>query len=155
MSNSDSYMTDSLGPDEIAQLESVTVLVAPDKRSDLRTLVGAWERHVDKIERDLDLPDSDRSVWGVHDLVAALSLRGFVQQGVDALANGLLEPARAALAAIDERFKSFTLEDPEGSIRMVDGRPALPEQWWWHRIPKRGPARRELDQIVRRIKSDE
>jgi hypothetical protein len=85
MADNESHVTDAFGPEAVSRLQGALVRVAPGRQVDLRTLLGAWDRHVDKIEGDLDLPDSDRSVWGAHDLLAALSLRTFIEQGIGEL----------------------------------------------------------------------
>lgn len=155
MPSSDPLVTDLLDHEESAQLSSITVPVAHGRSIDLRTLLGAWERHVRKIEDDLDRPDSDRTVWGAYDLVAALRLRSLIRDGLRALPPTLLNSVEGLLAAIDNRFRSYTEEDVGGTVRAIDDAEVSPQEWWWRRIPVRGPVRRELERFAAGIEPED
>ena len=63
----------------------------------------------------------------------------------------LPEPARAKVAAfvgaVDDRYRSFTVEDPSGRMGDVAVRDLTGRGWWWFRIPSTGP-------IVEDLRSD-
>jgi hypothetical protein len=149
--NIDSLLVHYLSAAEISTLRSAVVEVGPGRQLDIPALLEAWRLHVEKMDADLSLPDSDRTVWGAHDLLAALSLRNFVWRAVAALDEGLAAKVSPLLLVIDEKFMSFTEEDASMIIGMVDDLPIDSDQWWWRRIPVRGPIRRELDQIAQSI----
>ncbi|MFD6987168.1 hypothetical protein ACFWAX_41990, partial [Streptomyces sp. NPDC059956] len=92
------------------------------------------------------LPSSDRSVWGAHDLIAALTLRDLIQDGMGALDVELRSRFGSLLSEIDENFISFTEQDDQLRIEKVDDRPDGERGWWWKRIPVTGPAREEVIQ---------
>jgi hypothetical protein len=136
---------------ELVSLRKATVELGPDRRMDVPSLVGAWAKHVQKIEDDLDLPDSDRSVWGAHDLIAALTIRNAVERAVALVSTELSSRVAEVLGSVDEQFMSYTEDDPRSSLEKVDVLPADRDHWWWHRIPQRGPIRRDIDTIARAV----
>ncbi|MFJ7212874.1 hypothetical protein [Amycolatopsis sp. NPDC098790] len=98
--------------------------------------------------RDLDRPDSDRTVWG-----HTTTFRPFA---CDALAGGLgivgaELSARAVVDAVDEEFRSFTEPDGRKLLAHIDDAVEPGAGWWWTRVPVGGPARREMDAIVRNL----
>jgi hypothetical protein len=122
----------------------VTVQVSSQRMLDLANLLQAWKGHVEKIEGDLSLPESDRSLWGAHDFIAALYIRDFLQVGISGLKRVGHEKFDRIVGEIDERFCSYTEVDEIGLAERVDGRSDPNRGWWWRRIPDRGPIRNEL-----------
>jgi hypothetical protein len=141
----DEWLTERLSPEDISCLRTVDVCASEQHGFDLVNLLRGWKRHVDKIEHDLPLPSSDRSVWGAHDLVAAVSLRSFLQEGLDELEPELRRRVERVMGEVDERFQSYTEVDEFGLLEQIDGRSNPSRGWWWRRIPKTGPAREELN----------
>jgi hypothetical protein len=117
----------------------------------LLDLVDAWAGRVLKLLSDTDpaVNPNDAATWTIHDLVGALYLRDAVERGVRELSESQRNtgPGIAAVTAVDELFKSFTVFDKRGVIRLVD--PGAPnESWWWHRLPATGPVASEADTIA-------
>jgi hypothetical protein len=78
--------------------------------------------HVRKIDADRALSWDDRSVWTEDDLAAALFMREFVQTAMDCLPLPVRARVEAVVADTDERFRSFTTDDPRPRRRVpVDG----------------------------------
>jgi hypothetical protein len=132
---------------EVSRLESVSVPVAPGRTLGLVSLLASWRSHVVRIERELGLPDSDRTAWGVYDLIAALALRSFIARGVEIAPSGSLDGIRRALSDVDARFEEFTEADNSGAVRRIDGGERSRDEWWWDRVPRLGPIRREVEYI--------
>lgn len=145
----DSLLSLALTAGELSALRAVVVEVGPDRQIDISSALESWRLHVEKMVGDLDLPDTDRAVWGAHDLLAALSMRNFVQRGLDMMDDGLAAKVKPLLLKLDEKFVSFTEEDEMALIGKVDDLPSDSDYWWWRRIPVRGPIRRELDRIAK------
>jgi hypothetical protein len=99
------------------------------------------------MERELELPDSDRSVWGAHDLIAADSLRDFIARGLELVSEKESSNFIAALGEVDSRFLSYTEVDELGALLRLAGDEPKARGWWWVRIPRSGPIRRELDRF--------
>ncbi|WHM36620.1 hypothetical protein [Streptomyces sp. BPTC-684] len=145
MTNPDlSWISGRLHPDDLRALEGVIVHLSGQRSITLPQLLASWKHHVEKLEADLSLPSSDRSVWGAHDLVAALVLRDFIQDGLGALDVALRSKFEILLSEIDSLFISFTEPDDLLRVEKVDARPGSEREWWWKRIPVTGPAREEV-----------
>jgi hypothetical protein len=144
----DSLLVDYLSAVEISALRTTVVEIGPGRQIDVPSALEAWRQHVEKMVRDLNLLDSDRTAWGAHDLLAALSLRNFLRRALDTLDDDLAAKVNPLLLTIDEKFISFTEEDTSAVIGLVDELPADSDHWWWRRIPAHGPIRRELDRIA-------
>jgi hypothetical protein len=76
------WLMGQLSADDVSRLCEVDVQVSDQRSIKLVDLLLGWKQHVEKIERDFPLPSSDRSVWGAHDVVAAVSLRSFIEKGL-------------------------------------------------------------------------
>jgi hypothetical protein len=111
-------------------------------------LLGAWQAHVIKLEDDIPLPSSERLAWGAYDLIAALTLRDFVEVGMSSLQASIGRRFREVLREIDDQFISYTEKDKLNRLAVLDGRPIEDCGWWWGRIPKAGPAREEVISIT-------
>ncbi len=140
-----------VGASEKAELRQARVQVSDSRELDLYTLIAGWYQHVRKMRADLPLPDEDRSVWGVHDLLAALSLRDFVERGTGQLEAGLAETAGRATGIADEEFLAYTEKDDSRIMEIVDDSITVGSEWWWERVPVSGPIRREIDAIRGRL----
>ena len=92
-----------LGVADVAHLSRTAVDVTPDRSIDLIDLLLGYG-HVVRMERELELPDSDRSVWGAYDLIAADCLRGFIDQGLGLISEGEAASFLRALEEVDSRF---------------------------------------------------
>jgi hypothetical protein len=132
---------------EVARLNETVVPLSPDRSLGLADAVRAWWEHVSKVETDLTAGPADRSVWGAHDLVAALVIRDLVAEGLSRLGPEMSTRVEPVVADVDRRFVEVTEEDPERSIERVDGRSAEGRGWWWGRIPERGPIHDELQDL--------
>ncbi|MYY11981.1 hypothetical protein GT204_24530 [Streptomyces sp. SID4919] len=132
---------------DIRRLEGVSVPVAPERTLGLVELLESWRNHVLRIEAEIGLPDSDRTVWGVYDLIAALTLRSFVSLGMKKTDSDFLGGFRRALDDADSRFIQFTEIDESGIVRRLDGGERSNGEWWWGRVPGMGPIRREVERI--------
>ena len=132
------------GPGEVVQLRAVMVRIAPEAISSLYDLLLGWREHVNKLISDLSRDVNDHSVWGAHDLVAALVIRDHVEEGSKFLDGPLRGMVDRFVAKIDKDFEHFTELDGQGSLRRVDGRNVLPDSWWWRRVPASGPVHEEL-----------
>jgi hypothetical protein len=122
--------------------------------SDARTwilgdLVDAWAGHVLRLLRELDTSyDETPSVWGAHDLVAALYMRDWVEAGLAAVPSD--DRCLPVVEATDELFRLFTVEDDADSLLLV-GYDIPRSPWWWRRVPARGPVVIELTEIAERL----
>ncbi|MFC7219749.1 hypothetical protein ACFQLX_16490 [Streptomyces polyrhachis] len=142
----DEWFARFIGPEADAELRLVTVRVAEQRELDMVELLKGWRAHVVKIERDMPLPMSDRSVWGAHDFLAALYLRDFLESGISGVREEFVPNVRAAIEDVDARFISYTVADDLRLNERVDRREQPDAPWWWRRIPLSGPAREELAQ---------
>ncbi|MEU0254732.1 hypothetical protein ABZ299_19965 [Streptomyces sp. NPDC006184] len=132
---------------DIRRLEGVSVRVAPERALGLVELLESWRNQVLRIEAEVGLPDSDRTVWGVYDLIAALALRSFVFRGMKNIDLNFLEGFRLALDDADSRFMQFTEIDESGIVRRLDGGERSNGEWWWDRVPRVGPIRRDIERF--------
>jgi hypothetical protein len=127
-----------------ARLDEASVTLTPSRTIGLAGAVIGWRAHIAKIDADLDKPPDDRSVWGAHDLVAAVILRDIVAETARLVDPALLTRIEPAIAEVDEWFRRITEPDDDGCVERADGRRVEGRDWWWHRIPTRGPIREEL-----------
>lgn len=146
MSNeSDAWLAENFSAEDVCSLRDVVVDLAVERSIDLADLLCAWKGHVEKIERDLPLPSSDRSVWGAHDLVATVGLRSFLQEGITHLDLDIRQRVERVIGGVDDRFLAYTEVDEFGLLEKLAGRFNPDHAWWWRRIPKAGPVREEIN----------
>ncbi|GAA3204022.1 hypothetical protein ACFO1B_42630 [Dactylosporangium siamense] len=136
------YLTE----EEVLRLEGVTVSVSAGRTLGMVTLLAGWRAHVLRIERELELPDSDRTVWGMYDLIAAYSLRSFIAHGVEISRSNSLDGFLRALDGVDAVLRSYTETDESMAVRRIDGGGRPGGEWWWDLVPRTGPIRREAEQ---------
>jgi hypothetical protein len=125
-----------------AELSTIEACARVDPDGDARDALRistAWAAHVDKLDRDRDLPHEDRSVWNEYDLVAALTMRDILASALALLPADLATRVEKLTTSTDDRFRSFTSED--SGIRITKIAEVSPEGrgWWWYRIPTDGP----------------
>ena len=129
---------------EIDDIAAHPVTLGESTERDAIDLAISWAAHVRKIDTDRALPWSDRSVWTEHDLAAALHMRDFVQMALDRLPSTLRERMRQVVAATDEQFRSYTIDDPRERMAVVAGIDLAGRGWWWRRVPENGPIAQDL-----------
>jgi hypothetical protein len=143
--DSEIWLAENFLVKDVRYLRDVVVDVTVDNGIDLADLICAWKGHVEKIERDIPLPGSDRTVWGAHDLVAAVNLRSFLQEGLEELDPEIRQRVEHVVDQVDQRFISYTEIDEFGLLEKLDDRSNSNRGWWWRRIPKTGPVREDID----------
>jgi len=129
----------------IEQTALVQVRHGPHDRT-LLTLISWWASEVLRFQSELDWDweDPERTVWNSHDLVGAYYLRNAIEIGLDTLETSMGNRKVALLAAIDELFITFTVEDADSLLRLAERNSDAELGWWWRRIPVRGPVPQEL-----------
>jgi len=135
-----------VGEAERARLDEVTLDLTPSRSIGLAGAVTSWQAHIAKLDADLGLPPDDHSLWVSHDLVAAVIIRDMVAELTGRAGPELRAAIEPAIADADRQYRDFTEPDEDGCLVRVDGRDLADRDWWWHRIPRRGPIRRELEQ---------
>lgn len=126
------------------------MMTDPESRSgDIHELVEAWQQHVDKIDAERDLSGTDPSVWGAHDLPAALYLRDRVQRALEDsnLAVQDRNQLSAEVSRVDQRFQTATVEDTDHLLGRLLSEDVSGRSWWWHRVPTSGPIVEELRRL--------
>ena len=117
-------------------------------RDNALSLTVSWAAHVDKLERDRALPWDDHSVWNEHDLVATMIMRDRLVRALGLIPTELAERLSIVASEVDERFRSFTIEDSGVRITRIANLEApdtpVPNDWWWHRVPVDGPVAIDL-----------
>jgi hypothetical protein len=113
-------------------------------RDNSLSLTVSWAAHVDKLERDRALPWDDHSVWNEHDLVATMIMRDRLVRALGLIPTELADRLSIIASEVDERFRSFTVEDSGVRMARIAASPnvtdtPVPADWWWHRVPVDGP----------------
>ena len=130
--------------DEIAEIAGRSIVLGEDTERDAIDMAIAWDRHVRKIDADRALPWEDHSVWTEHDLAAALYIRDFLERAMGQLPGTLRERLAAWVAGVDEQFRSYTADDPDGKMAKIADVDLTGRPWWWRRVPVDGPIVRDL-----------
>ncbi|MEU4239330.1 hypothetical protein [Actinoplanes sp. NPDC026619] len=133
-----------LGEAEIMAIEAHPVRLSDATSVDAIDLAIGWAARVEKFDADRALPWSDRTVWNEHDLAGALFARDFLQTALDGLPVSARDRLAGWIAVADERFRSYTVDDPDQKMAKIadvdlNGRP-----WWWRRVPVDGPIVQDL-----------
>jgi hypothetical protein len=130
--------------EEIAEIEAHAVPFTEERQLDAIDLATAWEVRVRKIDLDRTLPWSDRSVWNEHDLAGTLFIRDFLQDALDQLPGSLRERLEHWVNEVDDRFRSYTVDDPAGRMATIADVDLTGRPWWWRRVPDSGPIVEDL-----------
>jgi hypothetical protein len=133
-----------------ATLDTTFVDLSNGRRKTLKEIVVGWAQHVERLraEEHSNLR-KDPDVWGAHDFLAALYLRDLVERGLDRSSPSVFGQAQLLVADADRSFTDFTVDDTQEVVVRFSGEDHLEAAWWWHRIPKMGPAREDLLNSVR------
>lgn len=102
------------------------------------TELEGWAGRVLRLRRELEESIASHQVWGPYDLVGACHNR-------DRLEVMGVRRSRS-LEAVDELFRSFTEEVGTGWVDAIGLADQTGNEWWWQRVPSRGPVREELAQ---------
>jgi hypothetical protein len=149
MSNPNEWIAKFLASADVDQLEAISIPVSEQQSLGMSTLLKGWHIHVSRIESELELPDSDRTVWVAHDLIAALAIRSVIQRGLRRVGANYPAGFGEALDEVDAKFARITEGDEHGVVRRIDAGYRPEDEWWWNRMPKIGPIRRDLDRMSR------
>ncbi|MGH3875028.1 MAG: hypothetical protein ACRDSR_26620 [Pseudonocardiaceae bacterium] len=129
---------------EISELEANKLMLGGNTERNTIDLAAAWAENVQKIDLDRALPSSDRSVWNEHDLAGTLFLRDHLDESLSQLRPALRERMERYVAETDERFRSFTMDDPGRRMARVADVDTVGRSWWWFRVPVSGPIAQDL-----------
>ena len=138
-----------------SELATITIASPEGRTTELLDLVDAWAGHVMRLSVEAHQDsDSLEFPWGVHDFIAALYIRDRVEHGIRQRSLSSNADIPPTVAVADELFRSFTLEDRQGTLQSV-AQDAPTDPWWWRRLPKTGPVIAELHAIfARRRRAD-
>jgi hypothetical protein len=131
-------------PVEIATIESHAIPFGSDETVDALRFAAGWATRVAKFDADRSLAWTDRTVWNEHDLAGSLHQRDFLDRAMSQLPVELRERLAVWVAAVDERFRSYTVDDPDGKMAKIAEVDLAGRPWWWRRVPVDGPIRRDL-----------
>lgn len=117
----------------------------------LLVLINDWSARVLKFQADLDVnwDDPGPGIWGGDDLVGAYFLRDAIESGLDSLEEVGEGRNVAPLIAVDDLFRTFTEDDGDEKLLVLDRTLTVGSGWWWHRLPVRGPIVQQLTQYFR------
>lgn len=132
------------GPEDIADIESRAIPFGRDRSVDALQFAAGWAGRVAKIDADRALPWTDGKVWNEHDLAGSLHQRDFLERVLDELPGPLRERLAAWVARADERFRSYTTDDPDQKMAKVADVELAGRPWWWRRVPVDGPIVQDL-----------
>lgn len=132
-----------LTDDEISEIDERAIEFAHGRRDAIRLAI-AWNAHVEKIDEDRALPWSDHSVWNEHDLAAAMFMRDFVEDALDPLSSSLRAKLRSYVDAVDEVFRSYTIDDSGERMAGIATVDVTDRGWWWFRVPASGPVAQDI-----------
>ena len=129
---------------DLAEIGTHPIELGDGIARDTIDMAVAWVKHVAKIDADRTLPWEDHSVWNEHDLAAALHIRDFLERASGELSASLRERLAVWVAEVDERFRSYTVDDPDGKTDKIADVDPTGRPWWWRRVPIDGPITRDL-----------
>jgi hypothetical protein len=132
------------GPEEVAAIEALAIPFGSDQVVDALQFAAGWGARVAKFDADRARAWSDRTVWNEHDLAGSLHQRDFLEQAVGRLPASLRDRLASWVAEVDERFRSFTVEDPDGKMARIADVDLAGRPWWWRRVPIDGPIVRDF-----------
>ncbi|WP_134765113.1 hypothetical protein [Nocardioides sp. 1609] len=132
------------------QWQTVSVALNPYVSLSMGELLDGWRSHVRRLSVELDAETSDRATWGAHDYAAALHIREAFERGLALLQAQDRADAKREVADSDQYLQTRTEPDVGGLLNELLSAEATSDSWWWHRVPKRGPVRDELESYKRR-----
>jgi hypothetical protein len=71
-------------------------------------------------------------------------MRDFLQDAPDQLPASLRKRLQTWVAESDERFRSYTVDDPAGRMATIAEVDLTGRPWWWRRVPDSGPITEDL-----------
>jgi hypothetical protein len=129
---------------ELAEIVARPVRLGAERTLDAAELAASWASRVEKIDRDRELPWTDRTVWNEHDLAGSLFVRDFLQEALDKLPEPVRERMTVIVDGSDERFRSYTVDDPSARTARIAEVEPVGRGWWWRRAPETGPIAEDL-----------
>jgi hypothetical protein len=130
--------------DELARLDDCTLTLGTSKLVTIIDLIVGWATHVDKIDCDRIESLDNPKTWGPYDLLAAMSIRTFLQGCVDRVPAPLRAKVVAVIDRHDGHFWAITQPDIEHLVSKFEDTDVDQKPWWWHRVPDSGPMLEEL-----------
>ncbi len=131
-------------PAEIADIESHAIPFGSERTVDALQFAAGWAGRVAKLDADRALAWTDRTVWNEHDLAGSLHQRDFLQRALGELPDPLRERLAAWVTGVDDHFRAYTVDDPDGKMAKIADINLAGRSWWWRRIPVDGPIVRDL-----------
>ena len=136
------------GPDELTEIAARAIPFGNDQVVDALQFAAGWATRVAKFDADRALAWTDRTVWNEHDLAGSLHQRDFLERSMAQLPTPLRERLTAWVAEVDERFRSYTVDDPDGKMAKIAEVDLTGRPWWWRRVPDSGPIVEDLARYV-------
>lgn len=130
--------------DELEVLDSCRYNYADGRSTGVVDLIVAWMLHVDKIDADRSAALDDPKTWGPYDLIAAMTMRKFVERCIEQLPDTLGAKVMSVVSVPDDHFRAITQPDTDDLVLRFEDDVAGETAWWWHRIPDSGPILMEL-----------
>ncbi len=121
-----------------------TIPPGDGRRPNAARLAAGWAARVAKFDADRALDWTDRTVWNEHDLAGSLHQRDFLQRALDELPPLLQERLAAWVSGVDDHFRAYTVDDPDGKMAKIADVDLTGRPWWWRRIPVDGPIVQDL-----------
>jgi hypothetical protein len=131
-------------PAEVAEIESLAIPFGREQVVDALRFADGWASRVAKFDADRALAWTDRTVWNEHDLAGSLHQRDFLERAMAQLPAELRERLAAWVAGVDDRFRSYTVDDSDGKMAKVAEVELGGRGWWWRRVPDSGPIVEDL-----------
>ncbi|GAA3014936.1 hypothetical protein GCM10020229_27680 [Kitasatospora albolonga] len=138
-------------------LDGTAVRLSPDRTVRLRELLEFWAQDVARLAAETEgaVEGSGRSGrWNAYDMAGALYVRDRVEREIEAAPEELREALALAVRGADERYRSFTEDDPRMLVARNAGDKVEDQGWWWKRLPVAGPVRDDALEYGRWLDTD-
>lgn len=132
-------------PDLLAQ---VVVTLPYGGAMTLADVVKGWASRVGRFQAEERSSLDDPATWGGHDYIGALHWRSHVAAALQQAPADVRDLMLERVASVDEAFMSFTEPDSQYLVSRFANEQPPGSGWWWHRLPRTGPAREEMDQVA-------
>lgn len=132
-------------PDLLAQ---VTVTLPYGGAMTLADVIKGWDSRVERFRAEEHSSLDDPSTWGGHDYIGTLHWRSHVAAAIQQAPAEVRDLMLERVASVDDAFMSFTEPDRRGVVSRFANEQPPDSGWWWQRLPRTGPAREEIDQII-------